>query len=33
MHGWPAVTAQTLPELIAELRSAGAEFTTVDELV
>ena len=33
MHGWPAVTAQALPELLAELRSAGTELTTVDELL
>jgi peptidoglycan-N-acetylglucosamine deacetylase len=33
MHGWPAVTAQALPELLGALRAAGAEFTTVDELL
>jgi peptidoglycan-N-acetylglucosamine deacetylase len=33
MHGWPAVTAQALPQLLDELRSAGAEFTTVDEVL
>jgi peptidoglycan/xylan/chitin deacetylase (PgdA/CDA1 family) len=32
MHGWPGVTAQALPELLAALRSARAEFKTVDEL-
>jgi peptidoglycan-N-acetylglucosamine deacetylase len=33
MHGWPAVTAQAVPELLAALRSAGAVFITIDELV
>jgi peptidoglycan/xylan/chitin deacetylase (PgdA/CDA1 family) len=33
MHGWPTVTVQTVPELLAELRSVGAEFKTVDELL
>jgi peptidoglycan/xylan/chitin deacetylase (PgdA/CDA1 family) len=33
MHGWPGVTGEALPRLLAELRSAGAEFTTIDDLV
>lgn len=33
IHGWPGVTGEALPQLLADLRSAGAEFTTVDELL
>jgi peptidoglycan/xylan/chitin deacetylase (PgdA/CDA1 family) len=33
LHGWPIGTAEALPELLAGLRSAGAELVTVDELV
>jgi peptidoglycan-N-acetylglucosamine deacetylase len=33
MHGWPTVTAQALPELLAGLHSAGAELVTVDKLL
>jgi peptidoglycan-N-acetylglucosamine deacetylase len=33
MHGWPGVTAQSLPELLGALRAARAEFATVDELL
>ena len=31
-HGWPKVTPDALPEIIARLRDAGAEFARVDEL-
>jgi peptidoglycan-N-acetylglucosamine deacetylase len=33
MHGWPTVTPEALPELLARLRSAGAELVTVDKLL
>jgi peptidoglycan-N-acetylglucosamine deacetylase len=33
MHAWPAVTAEALPEVLAGLRSVGAQLTTVDRLL
>ena len=32
LHGWPGVTAEALPQLIASLREAGAEFVDVPSL-
>lgn len=32
MHGWPWTTAEALPIVISELRSAGADFVTVDQM-
>jgi len=32
LHSWPDVTLGALPFLIDELRMAGAEFVTLDEL-
>jgi peptidoglycan/xylan/chitin deacetylase (PgdA/CDA1 family) len=33
MHGWPGVTSEGLAELLAALRSLGAELLTVDKLL
>jgi peptidoglycan/xylan/chitin deacetylase (PgdA/CDA1 family) len=33
MHGWPTVTPQALPELLAQMRSLGAELVTVAKLL
>jgi peptidoglycan/xylan/chitin deacetylase (PgdA/CDA1 family) len=32
LHAWPAVTADGLERVIADLRGRGAEFVGVDEL-
>jgi len=32
LHTWPAATAEAIGPMIAELRSAGAQFVTVDRL-
>jgi peptidoglycan-N-acetylglucosamine deacetylase len=32
LHGWPGVTGEALPGMLAALAAAGAEFVTVEEL-